>query len=76
MSNIALKVNGRIHALDVDASTPLTVTSGGTTTTNLDAATTIMSGVISGNSGYDGSSTSELFSNALLSSLQNLSLGG
>jgi hypothetical protein len=60
----------------VDASTPLTVTSGGTTTTNLDAATTIMSGVISGNSGYDGSSTSELFSNALLSSLQNLSLGG
>ncbi len=60
----------------VDASTPLTVTSGGTTTTNLDAATTIMSGVISGNSSYDGSSTSELFSNALLSSLQSLSLGG
>ncbi len=60
----------------VDASTPLTVTSGGTTTTNLNAATSIMSSVISGNSSYDGSSTSELFSNALLSSLQSLSLGG
>ena len=59
-----------------DASTPLTVSSGGTTTTNLDAATTIMSGVISGNSSYGGSSTAELFSNALLSSLQSLSLGG
>ncbi len=60
----------------VDASTPLTVTSGGTTTPNLNAATSIMSSVISGNSSYDGSSTSELFSNALLSSLQSLSLGG
>ncbi len=59
-----------------DASTPLTATSGGETTTNLNAATSIMSGVISGNSSYGGSSTSELLSNALLSSLQNLSLGG
>ena len=51
--------------------------SGGTTTTsNLNAATTIMSGVISGNSSYGGSSTAELFSSALMTSLQSLSLGG
>jgi hypothetical protein len=60
----------------VDASTPLTATSGGQTTTNTDAATTILSGVISGDSSYDGSSTSELLANALLSSLQSLPLGG
>ena len=59
-----------------DASSPLTVTSGGTTTTNLNAATSIMSGVISGNSSYSGSSTAELLSGALLTSLQSLSLGG
>jgi len=59
-----------------DASTPLTVTSGGTTTGNLDAATSIMSGIISGNSSYSGSSTSELLSSAMLTGLQNLSLGG
>ncbi len=59
-----------------DASTPLTATSGGETTTNTDAATTILSGVISGDSSYDGSSTAELLSNALLSSLQSLPLGG
>ncbi len=60
----------------VDVSTPLTATSGGQTTTNTDAATTILSGVISGDSSYDGSSTAELLSNALLSSLQSLPLGG
>jgi hypothetical protein len=59
-----------------NASTPLTATSGGTTTTNLNAATTIMSGILSGNSSYSGSSTSELLSGALLTSLQSLSLGG
>ena len=59
-----------------DASTPLTATSGGQTTTNLNAATTIMSGILSGNSSYSGSSTAELLSGALLTSLQNLSLGG
>ena len=60
-----------------NASSPLTATSGGqTTTTNLNAATSIMSGIVSGNSSYGGSSTAELFSSALLSSLQSLSLGG
>jgi hypothetical protein len=59
-----------------DASTPLSVTSSGTTTGNLDAATTIMSGILSGNSSYSGSSTAELLSGALLTSLQSLSLGG
>ena len=59
-----------------DASTPLTVDSGGTTATNLNAATSIMSGIISGNSSYSGSSTAELLSSAMLTSLQNLSLGG
>jgi hypothetical protein len=35
-----------------------------------------MSGVISGNSSYGGSSTAELFSSALLTGLQSLPLGG
>jgi len=59
-----------------DASTPLSVTSSGTTTGNLNAATSIMSGILSGNSSYSGSSTAELLSGALLTSLQSLSLGG
>jgi hypothetical protein len=60
-----------------NASSPLTVTSSGTTTTsNLNAATTILSGVLSGNSSYSGSSTAELLSSALLTGLQSLSLGG
>ena len=60
-----------------DASTPLTVSDSGTTTSShLNAATSILSGVISGNSSYGGSSTAELFSSALLTGLQNLSLGG
>jgi hypothetical protein len=60
-----------------NASSPLTANSGGTTTSsNLNAATSIMSGIISGNSSYGGSSTAELFSSALLTSLQSLSLGG
>ncbi len=60
-----------------NASTPLTATSGGqTTTTSLNAASSIMSGILSGNSSYSGSSTAELLSGALLTSLQNLSLGG
>jgi hypothetical protein len=60
-----------------NASSPLTANSGGTTTSsNLNAATSIMSSIISGNSSYGGSSTAELFSSALLTSLQRLSLGG
>ena len=59
-----------------NASTPLTATSGGTTTTNLNAATSIMSGIISGNSSYSGSTTAELLSSAMLTSLQSLPLGG
>jgi hypothetical protein len=60
-----------------NASSPLTVTASGTTTSsNLNAATTILSSVISGNSSYAGSQTAELFSSALLTSLQSLPLGG
>jgi len=58
------------------SSSPLTANSGGTTTTHVNAATSIMSGIVSGNSSYSGSSTAELFSSALLTSLQSLSLGG
>ena len=59
-----------------DASSPLTVTSGGTKTSNLIASTSILSGVISGNSSYGGSSTAQSLSSVLLSGLQSLSLGG
>ena len=60
-----------------DASSPLTVTSSGTTTSsNLNAATSILSSVISGNSSYGGSSTAESLSSVLLNSLQSLTLGG
>jgi hypothetical protein len=59
-----------------DSSSALTVTDSGTTTSNLNAATSIMSGIVSGNSSYGGSSTAELFSSALMTSLQSLSLGG
>ena len=59
-----------------DASSPLTVTSGGTKTTDLVASTSILSGVISGNSSYGGSSTAQSLSSVLLSGLQSLSLGG
>ena len=60
-----------------DASSPLTVTDSGTTTSsNQNAATSIMSGIISGNSSYGGSSTTQSLSSVLLSSLQSLSLGG
>ena len=59
-----------------DSSSALTVTSSGTTTGNLNVATSIMSGIVSGNSSYGGSSTAELFSSALMTSLQSLSLGG
>ena len=60
-----------------DASSPLAVTSGGTTTSgSLNAATTILGNVISGNSSYGGSSTASLFSSALMSAVQGLSFGG
>jgi len=61
-----------------DASSPLQVYNSGSSTTSssLDAATSIMSGIVSGNSSYSGSSTTESLSSVLLTSLQNLSLGG
>ena len=59
-----------------NASTPLTVTSGGQATTHLNAATSIMSGIVSGNTSYSGSQTASLLSSALLSGLQRLTLGG
>jgi hypothetical protein len=61
----------------VDAGTPLTATSGGVATpTASKAATSILSGVISGNGQYTSSSTASLFNSALLASVQNLTLGG
>ena len=61
-----------------DASSPLQVYNAGSTTTSssLNAATSIMDGIVTGNSSYSGSSTTESLSSVLLSSLQNLSLGG
>lgn len=58
----------------VDASSPLTVETGGVATTNTDAATSIMSGIISGNSSNGGGAN--LLGNALLSAVQNLPFGG
>jgi hypothetical protein len=61
----------------VDAGTPLTVNSDGTTSTSSgNAATAILSGVVSGNSSFTSSSTASLFNSALLASVQNLTLGG
>ena len=61
-----------------DASSPLQVYNAGSTTTSssLNAATSIMDGIVTGNSSYSGSSTTESLSSALLSGLQNLTLGG
>ena len=60
----------------VDASTPLTISNDGNTSTTTPAATTILGGVISGNSSYSGDAMASYFSNTLLASLQNLTLGG
>lgn len=59
-----------------DASTPLKVTSDGNSSTSNDAATSILGGVISSNSSFTSSSTASLFTNALLSGIQNFTLGG
>ena len=60
-----------------DASSPLEVyNSGSTVSSTLNAATSIMGGIVSGNSSYSGSSTSESLSSVLLDSLQSLTLGG
>jgi hypothetical protein len=60
-----------------DASSPLEVyNDGSTVSSTLNAATSIMGGIISGNSSYSGSSTSESLSSVLLDSLQSLTLGG
>ncbi len=59
-----------------DASSPLIVNSDGSTSTASGAASTILSGVISGNSTAYSSSTASLFNNVLLSSMQSLTLGG
>ena len=61
-----------------DASSPLEVYNSGTTATSssLDAATSIMSSIVSGNSSYGGSSTTQSLTSVLLNSLQSLSLGG
>jgi hypothetical protein len=59
-----------------DASAPLTATSGLGTTTNTNAATSIMSSIISGNSTFGGSSAASSLGNALLAAVQNLPFGG
>jgi hypothetical protein len=58
----------------VDSSTPLTVETGGVANTNTNAATSIMSGIISGNSTNGGGAN--LLGNALLAAVQNLPFGG
>jgi hypothetical protein len=60
----------------VDASTPLTISNDGNTTTTTSASSTILSNVISGNTSYSGDSMASYFSSALLASVQNLALGG
>ncbi len=59
-----------------DASTPLTISSDGASSTPVSAATTILGGLIGGNSSFSGDSTASYFSSALLASVQNLNLGG
>jgi hypothetical protein len=60
----------------VDASTPLTVSSDGNSSKPTSAATTILSGLISGNASFSGDSTASYFSSTLLASVQNLPFGG
>ncbi len=60
----------------VDASTPLTVSSDGNSSSTVSAATTILGGLISGNASFSGDSTASYFSSTLLASVQNLNLGG
>ena len=58
----------------VDASAPITAASGGVATSITNAATSIMSGIISGNSNFGGGAN--LLGNALLAAVQNLPFGG
>jgi hypothetical protein len=61
----------------VDSGSKLTVNSDGiTSATSGNAATSILSSVISGNSTFTSSSTASLFNSALLASVQSLNLGG
>ncbi len=59
-----------------DAGSPLIVNSDGVNKSTGNAASTILSGVISGDSSFVGSSTTASLNSALLASVQNLSLGG
>ncbi len=60
-----------------DASTPLTITSDGNSSAPVLAATTILSNLISSNSGASGlSSAAAAFSSDMMASLQGLTLGG
>ena len=59
-----------------DAGSPLTVNTDGVSKSTGDAATSILSSVISGNSSFTSSSTASLFNSALLASVQSLNLGG
>lgn len=60
-----------------DASSPLSVNSDGVSSTSATAAaSSILSGVISGNSTFSSSTTTYNLNAALLASVQNLTLGG
>ncbi|MBV8661885.1 MAG: DUF1217 domain-containing protein [Hyphomicrobiales bacterium] len=58
------------------ASAPLIVNSDGASKSTGNAAASILSGVIGGNSSFGGSSMGSSLNSALLASVQNLSLGG
>lgn len=59
-----------------DAGSPLTVNTDGVSKSTGNAATSILSSIISGNSSFTSSSTASLFNSALLASVQSLNLGG
>ena len=61
-----------------DASTPLTVNSDGASSAPVSAATTILGNLISSNNATSGalSSAAAAFSDAMITSLQGLTLGG
>jgi hypothetical protein len=60
----------------IDAGSKLTVNTDGVSTSTGNAATSILSSLISNNSSFTSSSTASLFNSALLASVQSLNLGG
>ena len=60
----------------IDSGAKLTVNTDGVTSSTGNAATSILSSLISNNSSFTSSSTASLFNSALLASVQSLNLGG